>query len=58
MSADDYFMIALPTDVYFKAWTSSMFARADALNARLVLAYPHLFGAKRADGGELLALAE
>lgn len=58
MSADDYFAIALPTDADFKAWTRSMFARADSLNARLVQAFPHLFGAKRADGGDLLPVAE
>jgi hypothetical protein len=58
MSADDYFAIALPTDADFKAWTRSMFARADALNAWLVRKYPHLFKTKRADGGDLLALAE
>ena len=58
MSADDYFAIALPTDADFKAWTRSMFARADSLNVWLVRRYPHLFGAKRADGGDLLALAE
>lgn len=58
MSADDYFMIALPSDAVFKAWTRSMFARADALNARLVRAFQHLFKTKRADGGELLPVAE
>ena len=58
MSADDYFMIALPTDADFKAWTRSMFARADALNAWLVRKYLHLFKTKRADGGELLPVAE
>lgn len=58
MSADDYFMIALPTAEDFKAWTCSMFARADALNAWLVRKYPHLFKTKRADGGDLLPVAE
>ena len=58
MSADDYFAIALPSDADFKAWTRSMFARADALNARLVQAFPHLFKTKRADGGDLLPVAE
>lgn len=58
MIADDYFAIALPTAEDFKAWTCSMFARADALNARLVRAFPHLFKTKRADGGDLLPVAE
>ena len=47
MTADEYFNIALPTREDFAVWTQSMFARADAINARLVLDYPHLFGAKK-----------
>ena len=58
MNADDYFAIALPTAEDFRAWTRSLFARADALNARLVRAFPHLFKTKRADGGDLLPVAE
>ena len=51
MTADEYFQIALPTREDFTAWTQSMFARADELNARLAEKYPHLFGTKN-DGGE------
>jgi len=51
VTADEYFNIALPTREDFAAWTQSMFARADAINARLVRDYPHLFGAKK-DNGE------
>ena len=51
MTADEYFLIALPTREDFRAWTQSMFARADELNARLAEKYPHLFGTKN-DGGE------
>lgn len=51
MTADEYFNIALPTREDFTAWTQSMFARADELNARLAEKYPHLFGTKN-DGGE------
>ena len=51
MTADEYFQIALPTREDFSAWTQSMFARADKLNARLAEKYPHLFGTKN-DGGE------
>lgn len=50
MTADEYFNIALPTREDFAAWTQSMFARADAINARLVRDYPHLFGEKKDDG--------
>lgn len=50
MTADEYFQILCPTDADFKAWTESLFARADAINARLVRDYPHLFGAKKDDG--------
>ena len=58
MSADDYFGIALPSDADFKAWTRSLFERADALNVWLVRKYPHLFKTKRADGCDLLPVAE
>lgn len=51
MTADEYFNIALPTREDFAEWTQSMFARADAINARLVRDYPHMFGAKN-DNGE------
>lgn len=51
MTAGEYFNIALPTREDFKTWTKSMFARADAINARLARDYPHLFGAKK-DNGE------
>lgn len=47
MTADEYFNIALPTREDFRSWTQSLFARADALNARLVQKYPHLFGVKK-----------
>lgn len=47
MTADDYFQILCPTDADFRNWTQSLFARADALNERLVRDYPHLFGAKK-----------
>ncbi len=51
MTADEYFNIALPTREDFRTWTKSMLERADAINARLVRDYPHLFGAKK-DNGE------
>lgn len=50
MTADEYFNIAIPTREDFTAWTQSMFARADEINARLVRDYPHLFGEKKDDG--------
>ena len=50
MTADKYFQIALPTREDFTAWTKSIFARADELNARLERKYPHLYGAKRYKG--------
>ena len=49
MTADEYFQILCPTDEDFRSWTQSLFARADALNARLVQMYPHLFKTKSAD---------
>jgi len=49
MTADEYFNIALPTRENFRSWTQSLFARVDALNARLVQKYPHLFKTKSAD---------
>lgn len=35
MTADEYFAIALPTREDFRAWTASLFERADRLNARI-----------------------
>ena len=49
MTADEYFQIACPTDADFRSWTQSLFAWADALNARLVQKYPHLFKTESAD---------
>ena len=35
MTAEEYFKIALPTDADFKAWTRSLFKRAQALADRV-----------------------
>jgi len=54
MTAAEYDTILCPTDADFKAFTRSLFARAAALNLRLVCKYPHLFGKESgAYGGEL-----
>lgn len=42
MTASEYFSIALPTDEDFKAWTKSLFARADRANRRFAKKYPEL----------------
>lgn len=42
MSAEEYFSIALPTDADFKAWTRSLFARADRANRRFAKRHPEL----------------
>lgn len=47
MMADEYFQILCPTDADFRAWTKTLFARADRINALLLEKYPHLFGTKR-----------
>lgn len=43
MTAEEYFAIALPTDADFKAWTKSLFARAERLMRRAAKRYPDLF---------------
>ena len=58
LTAEEYFLIALPTDEDFAAWTRGLHAWADDLNARLERKWPHIFGAdakkrKRRQGGEL-----
>lgn len=58
MSADDYFMIALPTAEDFKAWTRSLFERAGAALERVSRKFPDLGKTKRADGDDLLPVAE
>ena len=50
MTADEYFQIALPTDADFRAWTKTLLARADRINALLLEKYPHLFKVKIPDG--------
>ena len=42
MTAGEYFSIALPTDKDFKAWTKSLFARADRANRRFAKNHPEL----------------
>lgn len=42
MTASEYFSIALPTYEDFKAWTKSLFARADRANRRFAENHPEL----------------
>ena len=50
MTADEYFQILCPTDADFRAWTKTLLARADRINALLLEKYPHLFKVKIPDG--------
>ena len=50
MTAAEYDMILCPSDADFKAFTETLFARADRINALIVQKYPHLFKTKSADG--------
>ena len=42
MTASEYFSIVLPTDKDFKAWTKSLFARADRANRKFAKNHPEL----------------
>ena len=42
MTASQYFSKTIPTDKDFKAWTKSLFARADRANRRFAKNYPEL----------------